>query len=135
MGKRRLRVALKVLDEVKVQFLETKQFTEECIEQECLKENISADEVIFFRSLEAKTQLRKTFFEYVKRYCIKLNSLGYNIYLRLKLLRIFTDKVDLKKQFCKNDSDGVLLQPLIMQRIKRFNAILKLSYTQHFFCF
>ena len=48
MDKKRLRVALKVLDEIKVQFLETKQFIEECIEQECLKENVSAEEVIFF---------------------------------------------------------------------------------------
>ena len=48
MDKRRLRIALKVLSEVKVQFLETKQFIEDAIEQECLKENISVDEVIFF---------------------------------------------------------------------------------------
>ena len=49
MNKPRLRVALKVLDEVKVQFPEIKQFIEVCIEQECLKENISADEVLFFQ--------------------------------------------------------------------------------------
>ena len=49
MDKRKFRVALKVLDEVKVQFQETKQFIEECREQECLKENISADKVIFLR--------------------------------------------------------------------------------------
>ena len=48
MDKKRLRVVLKVLDEVKVQFPETKQFIEECIEQECLKENTSAEELIFF---------------------------------------------------------------------------------------
>ena len=34
MDKKRLRVALKALEEVKFQFLETKQFIEECIEQE-----------------------------------------------------------------------------------------------------
>ena len=62
MDKRRLRVALKVLDEVRVHFPDTKQFIEDFIDQECLKENISADEVIFFTSLEAKTLLRKTFF-------------------------------------------------------------------------
>ena len=49
-----------------------------------------------------------------------------------KAFKIFTDKVDLKKQFCKNGGDGVLLQTLIMQRRTRFNAILKLRYTQHF---
>ena len=31
-----------------------------------------------------------------------------------KAFKIFTDKVDLKKQFCKNGGDGVLLQTLIM---------------------
>ena len=50
MDKRRLRVALKVLDEVRVQFLDTKQFIEDSIEQECLKENIYADEVIFLQA-------------------------------------------------------------------------------------
>ena len=65
MDKKRLRVVLKVLDEVKVQFPETKQFIEECIEQECLKENISAKEVIFFTSLEVKSQLRKNIFYFV----------------------------------------------------------------------
>ena len=45
MDKRRLRVALKVLDAVKEQFSHTKQFTEGLIDEECLKENISADEV------------------------------------------------------------------------------------------
>ena len=42
-------MALKVLNEVKVQFLETKQFIEELIEQECLKKYISAEEVIFLQ--------------------------------------------------------------------------------------
>ena len=55
MDKRRLRAALKVLSEVKVQFPETKQFIKEAMDQESLKENISADEVIFFTSLEAKS--------------------------------------------------------------------------------
>ena len=55
MDKRQLRVALKVLNEVKVQFPETKQFIEEAIEQECLKESVSADEVVSFTGLEAKS--------------------------------------------------------------------------------
>ena len=65
MDKRRLKLALKVLDEVKVQFPETKQFIEERIEQECLKENTSVEEVIFFRILEVKSQLRKNIFYFV----------------------------------------------------------------------
>ena len=55
MDKRRLRVALKVLRAVKEQFPDTKQFIEDLIDEECQKEKISADEVIFFTSLEAKS--------------------------------------------------------------------------------
>ena len=54
MDKRRIKITLKVLDEVKVQFPETKQFIEECIEQECLKENISVEEVFFFYNSRSK---------------------------------------------------------------------------------
>ena len=54
MDKRRIRITTKVLDAVKVQFPETKKFMEERLEQECLKENISVEEVIFlFTSLKA----------------------------------------------------------------------------------
>ena len=55
MNKRKLRVVLTVLEAVKTQFPETKQFIEDSIEQECQKEKITADEVIFFTSLEAKS--------------------------------------------------------------------------------
>ena len=55
MDKRRLSMALKVLDAVKTQFPDTKQFIEDLIDEECLKEKISADEVIFFTSLETKS--------------------------------------------------------------------------------
>ena len=78
MDKKRLRVALKVLDEVKVQFPETEQFIE-CIEQECVKENI-------YNSRSKELAQKKHFLfcsEYVMRYCIILNLLGYNIYLRV----------------------------------------------------
>ena len=45
-----------VLNEVKAQFPETKEFIEKRLEQECSKENISVEEVIFlFTSLEAKS--------------------------------------------------------------------------------
>ena len=54
MGKKRLRVTLKVLDEVKAQLPKTKQFKEECIDQECLRENISAEEVICFYNSRSK---------------------------------------------------------------------------------
>ena len=43
MDIQRLKITLKVLNEVKVQFPETKEFIEECLEQKCLKENVSAE--------------------------------------------------------------------------------------------
>ena len=55
MDKKRLRVALKVLGRVKEEFPVTKKFIEDLIDEECQKEKISADEVIFFTSLEAKS--------------------------------------------------------------------------------
>ena len=55
MDKRRVKVILRVLDAVKLNFPETTQFIEDCLEQEYSKENMSFDEVIFlFTSLEAK---------------------------------------------------------------------------------
>ena len=55
MDKWGLRTTLKVLNEVKVQFPETKEIIEVRLEQECLKENVSVEEVVFlFTSLEAK---------------------------------------------------------------------------------
>ena len=58
MDKKRLRVALKVLETVKTKYPQTKDLTDE----ECQKEKISAEEVILCTSLKAKSQLRKTFF-------------------------------------------------------------------------
>ena len=56
MDKRTIKIAIKVLDEVKAQFPETKEFIEDRLEQECSKENISVEEVIFlFTCLEAKS--------------------------------------------------------------------------------
>ena len=62
MNKQRLRITLNVLNKVKDQFLETKEFIDDCIEQECSKENISVEEVIFLLTcVEAKGLHRKTF--------------------------------------------------------------------------
>ena len=49
MDKKRLRVALTAL------YPETKQFIDNTIEDECQKEKISADEIIFSTSLGAKS--------------------------------------------------------------------------------
>ena len=48
MDKRRIKIAIKVLGEVKIQFPETVEFINDRLEQECQKENMSVDEVIFF---------------------------------------------------------------------------------------
>ena len=53
MDKKQLRVALAVLEVVKIKFSETKQFIDNTMEGECQKEKI--DEVICFRILEAKS--------------------------------------------------------------------------------
>ena len=55
MYKRRVKIISRVLNAVKLNFPETTQFIEHCLEQECSKENVSVDEVIFpFTSLEEK---------------------------------------------------------------------------------
>lgn len=57
MDKRKLNTAIEVLHEVSVEFPDTKEFIEERVEQKCLKENISVEEVIylFLTSLKAKS--------------------------------------------------------------------------------
>ena len=45
----RLKVPLMVLNTVKTKYLETKQFIDDIIEEECQKEKISAEEVIFLQ--------------------------------------------------------------------------------------
>ena len=54
MVQKRLKVALVVLDAVKSTFPETKEFIDDTLKEECEKEKTTADEVIFFTSLEAK---------------------------------------------------------------------------------
>ena len=55
MDKRRLRMISKVLREVKAQFPQTANSIEERIEEECSKENMSKEQVIFlFTYQEAK---------------------------------------------------------------------------------
>ena len=56
MGKRRIKIVTKVLEKVKTHFPETVTFINYCLEQECQKEYMSVDEVIFlFTFLEAKS--------------------------------------------------------------------------------
>ena len=55
LDKKRLRVALNVLEAVKTKYPETKEFIENLMDEECQKEKISVDEVTCFISLEAKS--------------------------------------------------------------------------------
>ena len=55
MDKRTVIIATKILDKVKDQFPETTVFTNERLEQVCLKEDISVEKVVFLLTcLEAK---------------------------------------------------------------------------------
>ena len=62
MDKKRLRLALTILEAVKTKFPETKQFIDNTMEDECQKEKISADEVIFFYKSRSKELAQKNIF-------------------------------------------------------------------------
>ena len=49
MDKKRSKVALVVLDAVKSRFPETKELIDDTLKEECEKEKITADEVIFLK--------------------------------------------------------------------------------------
>ena len=49
MHKKRLKIALSVLDAVRNRFLETNEFIDSTLKEECEKERITADEVIFYK--------------------------------------------------------------------------------------
>ena len=56
MDKKRIRIAITVLKEIKNEFLETADFLDDRLEQECSKEKMIVEEVIFlFTCLEAKS--------------------------------------------------------------------------------
>ena len=67
MNKRRIKFVTKILDEVKDQFPETKEFIDEHQEQGCSKENISMEEVIFL--LHAYMQKFSTEKHFLFLYC------------------------------------------------------------------
>ena len=48
MDKKRLKIALAVLNAVRSTFLETNEFTYSTLKEECEKERMTADKVIFF---------------------------------------------------------------------------------------
>ena len=49
MDKKRLKVVLVVLDAVKSRFSESQEFIDNTLQEECEKEKITADEVIFYK--------------------------------------------------------------------------------------
>ena len=56
MDKERIKIAMKVLEEIKNEFPEATEFIDDCLEQECSKENMTVEEVIFlFTCLGAKS--------------------------------------------------------------------------------
>ena len=55
MDKKRLRINLKVLEAVKENFPYTKNFIDEMIEEQCQKEKISVEKVIFLLVKKAKS--------------------------------------------------------------------------------
>ena len=54
MDKKRLKIALTVLNAVRNTFLETNEFIDSTLKEECEKERMTADEVILFDSKLAK---------------------------------------------------------------------------------
>ena len=62
MDKGRIKIATKVLDEVKTEFPETAEFIDDLLQEECLKENVTVEEALFFTCLEAKSYCREIFF-------------------------------------------------------------------------
>ena len=63
MEEQKFKITSEVLKEVTIEFPQFKEFIEQRLEQEYLKENISVEEVIFlFTRLEVKSWRKKTFF-------------------------------------------------------------------------
>ena len=62
MDKKRIKIALAVLDAVKSRFPETQEFIENTLREECEKEKMTADEVIFFCKLKSKKLVWRNIF-------------------------------------------------------------------------
>ena len=62
MDKKRIKIALAVLDAVKSRFLETQEFIENTLREECEKEKMTVDEVIFFCKLRSKKLVWRNIF-------------------------------------------------------------------------
>ena len=61
MDKKTLRISLKVLEAVKECFSDTKNFIDNMMEEQCQKEKISVEEVIFYKSKSKKLAQKISF--------------------------------------------------------------------------
>ena len=62
MDKKRLKIALLVLDAVRSTFRETNEFIDTNLKEECEKERMAVDEVTFYKFRSEKMSLDKHFF-------------------------------------------------------------------------
>ena len=85
MDKKRLKITLKVSNDVKKEYPATKKYIENRLEEECPKENIQLEEVIFlFPYWEVKSQLAQK--KHFILQCQVLKQKGFN-YTQLSVLR------------------------------------------------
>ena len=66
MDKRRIKIATKVLDEVKAP--ETAEFIDDLLEEECLKENVTVEEVLFYMPRSKMLSQRNIFLYCIARF-------------------------------------------------------------------
>ena len=90
MDKQRIKIANKVLEEVKTQFLETEELISDRLEQECRKENMSVDEVIFLHFKKQKIRVKTFLFGFglIKAFKVGLK----NIFAKMLVIEYFVDK-------------------------------------------
>ena len=75
MDKRKVKMMSRALDVVKLNFPDIIQFINDCLEQECSKENISVDGVIFYYKTRSKKLAQK--------------SISYSLVLGFKSRKVF----------------------------------------------
>ena len=79
MDKKRLKIALAVLDAVKSKFPETQEFIDSTLKEECEREKMTADEVIFLLlNLQKQTNKQKNKQKKIslnKRFCFRFGTI------------------------------------------------------------
>ena len=73
MDKKRLKIALAVLNAVRSTFPETNEFIDSTLKEECEKERMTVDEVIFLASKRAKKKKKKCF---DKHFCFRFGTIA-----------------------------------------------------------